>query len=345
MSVINRVLKDLDRQGAAVFVPDGVRPVATTPAQKSRRPLVLAVGVLLAAGLAVWQHWPAQSTPVKPVAGPVAVAVASVAPAVITEPLASAPNNLPAEPAAVVKTVHEPTPAAQIKQQTAEPTLIAPPPRRSLTSQMATHLPEVEAPKVIKESRPSTPADQAEEHFREASRLIEQGRGREAQAALDEALGLAPGHVGARQTLAVLLMEGGESARAEKLLKDGIRLHGQDLWYARSLAQLYLQRGHNEQALAVLKAGLDQSPDAAYWGFYAAVLNRQGKVEETAQAYRQASRLDPGHGPWWLGLAVALEKAGHASEAAEAYGQALQTHLSSELREFATGKSQELGSH
>ena len=342
MSVINRVLKDLDRQGAAVFVPDGVHPIADQPSRtRSRRVWLFGVGMLLVAGLATWRL---QSGPTP--SAPIAVA-AAVRPALPTGEALS-PKQKPV--AAVGPTADEPTrtpieQTGEIRphpaiQREAEPTR----PVRPLAGRLETHLAEVGQPqtRVVKEARPSTSKEQAEDLFRQASRLVEQGRTREAQARLDETLRLDPGHAAARQTQTVLLMEAGESARAEALLKDSLGMQPNNPWYSRTLAQLYLQRGDTTQALAVLKAGLNRGVDAGYWGLYAAILNQLGRVEDTAQAYREATRLDPDHGPWWLGLAVALEQGEHKAEAAEAYRRALQTRLSAEVREFATQKTQEL---
>lgn len=359
MSVINRVLKDLDQKGASPTALSGVRAIqASLEPPRPRWPwfLALLIGGLGGAG---W-FWLAA----KPEAPATPPAQEEATPHLRLSETLGSPTlpSLPDEGAGTVATAV----ATSIRPEPSKPAIAQPEPTRELrggshnnahdaapihtpstiAARLDTRLPEPRQPKVIKEVRPLTPREQAEQAWRQAAHLIEQGRGRDALEGLAAALRMDPNHGQARQTLIALSLEAGnvahDVARGETLLREGMQLHANDAWYNRALSQLYLQRGDLRLSVATLKAGLGKNPDAAYWGLYAGVLGKSGQPEEAAQAYREAARLNPNHGPWWIGLAVSLEQTGQRPDAAAAYQRALQTRLNTEVREFAAKKVAEL---
>lgn len=340
MSVINKVLKDLDRQGATASSLAGVQAVQSspTPARPFWPWLVLVITALAAAG---W-FWSAAKGEA-PTAAP---EVQEARPRLrLSEALSSpAPTGKGARAVAATSEPGKTKPPHEIQPPAPTRSTDAAPPMKPLpfAGRLDTRLPEPRPSRVVKEVRPLTPQEQADQAWRQAARLVEQGRGREALAGLETALRLDPSHGAARQTLIALSLEAGDAARGETLLREGMQLHADDAWYNRSLAQIYLQRGDARQSVAILKAGLGKGVDAAYWGLYAGVLGKSGRHEEAAQAYREAARLNPEHGPWWIGLAVSLEQTGQRPDAASAYQRALQTRLSPEVREFAARKAGEL---
>jgi MSHA biogenesis protein MshN len=367
MSVINQVLKDLDRQGANVSAPNGVIAVNQRDAPPLRWPWLLPG--LLALAAAAWWFWPAApgsgspaapaptlppaapqlrlSQQLSPMSEPAPVHVgrnpgneeaASVSAEAQRLRSSMAPSAIHAH-SAENATLFRPTQAVVAVIPATKPRLDTrlPEPRPSDTAKAL----------VVKEIKPLTPQAQAEDAWRQASRLLEQGREHDAQERLEYALRLDPNHAGAHQSLIALLLEAGASAesaaRAEALLREGLALHPNEAWYPRSLAQLHLQRGDATAAAAILKASLAARPDAANWGLYASTLAKLGKPGDAAQAYREALRLNPAQGAGWIGLAVALEQSGDKNEAAAAYQRALQTRLSAELHDFAQQKARELG--
>lgn len=349
MSVINQVLKDLDRQGANTRAPSGVvavnQPDAVSPWPR-RIGLAAGVTVLLAA---IWWFW----RPAPGVVAPPPLLPASAEPQLrLSQELT--PVARPSLPSPAEATVSAATPAP----------VSAPPPRIAFVPQpprLDTRLPEPRQPSaaalepklaeaksietksaVVKEIKPATPQVQAEEAWRQANRLLEQGRNHDARERLEVALRLDPEHDAARQSLVALLLEAGNVAPAEALLREGITLQPNDPWYPRSLAQMQLQRGDLAAAAAGLKAALGKRQDAANWALYAGTLHKLGKSGEAATAYREAVRLDPSQGNWWIGMAVALEQSGDAEAAGATYQRALQTRLGGELREFAQQKARAL---
>lgn len=336
MSVINRVLKDLDGQGGTPNLPGGVQ-VVRSPLVSPRRVWPWLLLPLLAAAL--WWGWPRQEiqAPVLPSVLPPSLPAPAAAPQLrMSEDLTVPAPSRGAETA--TPSFPRPEPTAPAMDRVALRDKVTAPPS---AIKLDTRLPELRPAKVIKEPKPLSPAEQAEALWRQAARSIEQGRAREALEPLVAALKLEPGHAAARQSLVALYLETGDAARGEALLREGLELHPQDPWYNRSLAQAVLQRGDAVQAAALLKAGLGKGVDGAYWGLYAGVLNKAGQAAESIPAWREAARLNPQHGPWWIGLAVALDQAGQRQDAATAYQQALRTRLSAELREFAIRRAQE----
>ncbi len=335
MSVINRVLKDLDQKGAAPTTLVGVQAVqASSAPPRPRWPWLL----LLPIPVVTWWFWPTPGQPPAPTP-----AVVDNRPALRMSETLSAPA-LPAPDITKSEAPPRPTQAEatapvifQPVAKEASPRAEPPPPVK-----LDTRLPEPRLAPIVKEILPLNAGEQAEQAWRQASRLIELGRQQAGMEGLETALRLDPGHGPARQTLIALSLEAGDSARGESLLREGLQLHPADAWYHKSLAQLALQRGDLNQAASLLKAGLGKNSDVDYWSLYAGVLGKAGRPDEAAQAWREATRLNPAHGPGWLGLAVSLEQTGQRANAAAAYQRALQTRLGPELRDFAARKFREL---
>jgi len=356
MSIINQVLKDLDRKGSETRAPSGVIAINLPDTAAPRWPIMLIGGVALALA-AAWWFWPDA-----PDTAPIPASVMPPPPPTAQElPLPTPQLRLSQQLSDVVPTSEAPAatqpakpkpllasalPPAQVAPQRIEAAraIISEP----LKPRLDTRLPEIarasaEAqPRVIKQDKPPTPQVQAEELWRQASRLLEQGRNHDARARLENVLQLDPAHTAARQSLVALVLEAGDGANAESLLREGLAQHPNDAWYARSLAQMHLQRGDLAQAAGILKTALNKRADAANWALYASTVAKLGKPAESAQAYREALRLDPTQGNWWIGMAVALEQSGDAASAGAAYQRALQTRLGSELREFAQQKARTL---
>ena len=343
MSVINRVLKDLDRQGGpGVPMASGVHSVERP--EPARRPYLPGAALGLAALAAAWWFWPGPSTPPVPPSMPPAAPEPSLKldPTLSPPPVAPAPTDAPRQLAAQPKipAVNAGPPSVLPAEPVVATVPASDPGFRPRLDSRLPDWPVQSRPQVVKEVKPLTPAQQAEELWRQASRLVDQGRGRDAQPLLEQALNLDAAHLRARQALAVLALEQGQRPAALVLLQEGVKLHPGQFWFSRSLAQMYLQQGEYPQAAHVLRAGLGSQADAEDWALYAGTLAKLNRSEDTAAAYREALRRNPSQGAWWIGLGLALEQGGHADEAKDAFARALQTKLDAELREFATRKVQ-----
>jgi MSHA biogenesis protein MshN len=351
MSVINQVLKDLDRQGANARTPAGVIAVNQRNDPAPRWPWLLAAG----GGVALVTVWWFSSTAPETQARldkPAAEVQASPAPLDSSTPALATPSpqlRLSDQLSPVSQPAAQPVSETQLTTQPSPPAFFPViKPRLDLrlseprAAQTQTQTTVVKAtPSDASKAR--TPQMQAEEAWRQANRSIEQGRNHDAQEQLENLLRLEPGHVAGRQRLIGLMLQTENATRAESLLREGIAINPNEVWYPRSLAQLHLQRGDAPQAAAILKASLTKRPDAANWALYAGASTKLGKPADAAQAYRDALQLNPAQGNWWIGLGVALEQSGDKAGAGEAYQRALQTRLGAELHDYAQQKARELG--
>lgn len=331
MSVINRVLKDLDRSRAMSGTPSGVRAV-TAERRTSIWIWVVLAALLLgsAAGFVLRQYRVQQPLPPSP-ASPRAEAMA--------EPTqALAPTEMP-----VLELRAAPSLLESTAEPESEPAAAQPAKQPSAKVEVSAEKAGEMRPRVVKEPSVATPEAMAQAEFNQARRMIEQGRKQDAMERLYASLQHFPSLLPARQMLIVLLAEGADRARVEALIREGAALHPSETWFAQATAQLQVQQGDYAAAAATLKAGLSRGPAAgAYWAFLAGVQNKLGRMEEVAQSYRQALHLHPENGVWWVGLAVALEQQGRKEEARSAYLEASRTKLNSELKGFVGQKLAEL---
>ncbi|HEY7655763.1 MAG TPA: tetratricopeptide repeat protein [Burkholderiales bacterium] len=199
-------------------------------------------------------------------------------------------------------------------------------------------------PEIRKQVREPTPRELAENQYRKAVAWLNQGRTAEAEAGLQEALGLHPEHLQARQALVGLLVQDRKLEEAERLLEEGVKLTPGQIGFNTTLARLQADRGDNERAIATLQAGLEHAQGSAeYAAFLAALLQRQGRHEEAIAQFQTALRIRPSWGVWWLGLAMSLQATGRPTAASDAYRQARAAgNLHPELAALAEQRLQQL---
>ncbi len=156
--------------------------------------------------------------------------------------------------------------------------------------------------------RELTPRQLAENDYRKASGLIQQGRQAEAIAALEQALQLDAHHAAARQTLVALLIEANRQGEAVRSLRDGLQIDAGQTGLAMILARLQLERGELKPALETLQRSLPHAADRAdYQAFLAALLQRDGRHREAVEHYALALRKSPDNGVWWMGQGISLQ--------------------------------------
>ena len=288
------------------------------------------------------------------VARPAAVAPIAVAPPNATG-LPPATANVagvkpPVAAAAVIgKDAPKPaTGAAEIKPGVATPTaaatMVAANPR-SIEVNAETRASATQTNQQIdKRVQQLTPAQTAENEYREAANFTAQGRLAEAQESFRQALLHNPAHIGARQGLFGLLVEARRNGDAEQLLRDGLKLNANQPGFAMALARLQLDRGDAAGAIETLQgsvASAQNSPD--YLAFYAALLQRQTRHREAAEQYQAALRLAPQSGVWLMGLGISLQALNRNADAQDAYRRAKNSNsLSAELQAFVDQRLRQL---
>jgi MSHA biogenesis protein MshN len=224
---------------------------------------------------------------------------------------------------------------------------------RAQTQSVGEHSPSVAAqsPPVVaddvrieKKMRTPTPRARAENEYRRALALVNQGRIQEAAVALRAALSEDRGHLGARLALFGLLVEQQRLEEAQSLLQEALADDPLQPQLASRLARLQLERGDARGAAQTLgKAAAAAANDAEFRALHAAVLQRLTLHKEAVAEYRAALRLVPWAGVWWMGLGISLEAEGETAEARAAFERARASGaLSAELDRFVEKKLRQL---
>ena len=185
--------------------------------------------------------------------------------------------------------------------------------------------------------RPLSPAENAENLYREGMAAFRLGRAQEGEQTLFAALTADRTHIAARDALSVVLLESQRYEEAKKLLSDGMDFLPTYVPFAYRLARVYVDRGDEAAALALLEDHRTRtSPDADYLGLLATLYQRAGRHSDSRDAYQQALALRGDEGRWWMGLGISLEALQDWTAARDAYQRsALNTRTESRARQFA----------
>jgi MSHA biogenesis protein MshN len=364
VSVINKMLQDLDRRNAVAMSADEAGPQAVKPVVEAQRRRhewfwrVLAGLVLISVG---WVGWVAYQLQPRALVTPLALLAAEqsaarsaaaerpaqrpvpaplVVPSVVATPVVEAHKAEPAlsrsEPAKPVETLKLArsidTPIREPRPKRAEPQA------RKLAAEPAA-LPAAPGPtKAVVDKREHSKAadDAAEARFRRAAALLNQGRISEAEEELAAALQADPSHVPARQAYVALLLEQQRVASALRLLREAVDANPGQPLFSLGLARVYAEQRDYPAALSVIeKSGrVGQGPD--FQVLKGAVLQRLGRHDEAVTAYEEALQKSSQPGSAWAGLGVSLEAVGRQGDAAQAYRRALGAGpLAPELRNYA----------
>jgi len=374
MSVINKVLQDLEKRGVAQNGHSGmgetgteVRSVSARGTYSGGKRLVL---ILLAALPVAWllpqmlsgyfvRGLPA---PIESRTGEKSAAITAVLKT--PEPSAAAPAEISAVsvPSKITQPVVAPSekavndilasfpslklselPAQRITDKPlAHKPLIGKLPPPSVPGGKPLALPEKAMPAATRETEAGkeikqiSPQQRAEHEFQKAVALMQQGRVNEALEAYAALLKQHPAHDAGRQTLVGLLLEQGRSSEAERVLREGLAVHPDNIAFAMMLARIEVERGATAAAIQTLQKNLPHAVrHADYLAFLAALLQRETRHEQAIEQYQNALKLSPAAGVWWMGLGISLQAEGRLSEASEAYVRAKSSEsLTPELQAF-----------
>ena len=347
MSLINQVLRDLDKRHAAkAAAPPAVKAAQAALPNGLRRATRWGVGIAITAAAIVGGgvaqgsiEWPARAD-AAPVAAPMPVMpVAMSTVAVVAEPAASrsadasAPvaspelrldTRLPAR--AVVQALAAPTPRPAVAMPHNEPKArahSAPDPLASAA--VAVNAPRVEA-RIDKHMTARTPQERAEANYQRGVTAHQAGQINDSADAFMAALREDPRYAPARQAQAGVLIGQSRSDEALVLLQEGIALTPQQPMLALMLARLQAERQDLAGAADTLKAASSSATsNAEYLGFYAAILQRANRHAEASEQFGAALRLAPANSVWWMGLGISLAANNQTGAAREAFMRAKTT--------------------
>jgi len=203
---------------------------------------------------------------------------------------------------------------------------------------------ELAAPGKIDRRSNTTQRDRAENEFRRAVNLVNQGRIAEGMDGFRRALEIDPGHETARQTMVALLLEAKRVDEAALSLQEGLALNTDNTGFAMLLARIMVERNDIPAALFVLQrhaAPPDRNPD--FHAFAAALYQRLDRHKEAIEQYQAALRLAPSAGVWWMGLGISFQAVERPKEALEAFTRARSAgNLAPNLVSFVDQKLRQL---
>lgn len=360
MSIINRMLKDLDTSSAKVTMA----PVYNPP---SRRLPGWYWCLLLLLPLSLWLWWqplqqrlhPSPKTPprmvsratspetIKP-ASP-AVATTTVPKPVVTASVAavapSQPRRLPV-PATDMASVSSEKPLKAAPLPPA-PTEVQPVPESPVPEPSALRETQTDDGAVNTDAEPQgemrveeqklSPGEIANLERRKYQQALARRDSVAAQQALLQVLANDPLDLTSRKQLAALYYGESQLTAAHEILKQGIALMPTNADLRLLAAKVVNAMGDKATALQYLLA---ISPSAAnnldFYALRAALAEQLGQMSEAGNSYQMLLRAQPTVGRWWLGLAITQEQRGLRAEARQSYRRALlDTQLSVASRQFA----------
>jgi MSHA biogenesis protein MshN len=341
MSLINQVLIDLEKRGIAreAVGDDAIRVIHVKA--ESRTLLYILAGILsvgLIAAIWVFER--------KPPAVPKPIVVAASAPleGVLAISHPAIPSQVQAASSveqthnSAVGNAHVKPMVSYIKPASAAAASGVLPHQLNANTRIAT------PPPANKEFKKVSLQQQAENEFRKAYLLAQQGQLKEAADGYQLALNLDPAHVLAREALVSVLQESKRNTEAENVLKEALNLDDKQTHYAMLLARLQVERNAVPLALETLERSLPYAERLAdYQAFMAALLQRQGRHKDAIPFYQNALQLSPASGLWLMGLGISLQAELRKEEALDIYKRAIDTHsLSPELQAFVEQKIKEM---
>jgi MSHA biogenesis protein MshN len=342
VSIINRMLQDLDRRQA--LDPGDAKAVRAAPAKPPRREWFWrALVVLLTAALA-WMGWVAiQLLPRKPLVTDLAYRAATEArarneakPAPAPAPAAPVPESAP------VAAVPPSTPSNEPLRLETE--LKTPPAQREPAPVAALpEKPKAAAPVTKRAREQQAKASNADLHFRRAMVLLKDARVGEAEDEFLTALQIDPRHTAARQAYVSLLLDQQRVSTARGLLQDTLAADPAQAWFALALARIHAMGRDYGGALAVLDRAASVGKNAEFLAYRGTMLQRLGRHEEALEAFQSAVRDGAAPATAWIGYGMSLEALGKRSDAAHAYRRALTSGpIAAEARDYAESRARAL---
>lgn len=346
MSVINRMLRDLDKR------QQQERKTTSTPAAAAPKPFpwgwvlgaVVITAIAVTAVMVVWQTTSSQSQESQ-------VEQVSQVEQEAKPPKASANEVKP-----IVEETPEPSPP--VAQATQPQQRLQPSPVQTVSEESTSAAAETQPEAVVAATsddedkkgtmqveRVELSAEElAEVKLKQAREAMRKGERERAGSLFEQVIALAPEHVAARSELAAYWYGRGQIASALAVLEQGLKTQPQQARWQLLYAKILLEGGAYEQTLTALaQIAPDTAQAVDLYQLRAAAANELGRYAMAAADYvTLAERTNEGR--WWLAAAVAFEDTQQEAAAARAYRQAIaRNDLTSDARSYAQQRLQILG--
>ena len=376
MSLINKMLLDLDKRGADAVGAEPmyaqIRTVNSLPSRRAWRWVFLPTAIF--GGILAWllltqflPNWTTrqaaipfivnQAVPVVLPSSKILLANApqavepAAAPEVAMPPIADLPlflklsDGLDKNPVSITTaTAKNVAPVVVAKVERMSPDASEKTDKNKLVQTLPLLKPSDQSAVVSKFTKEITPQQAAEGEYRQATVLQQQGRTAEAVSMLEQTLKSDAQHTAARQTLISLLLESKRHDDAMRWLQQWLSADRNQLGMAMILARLQVEKGMTPSATETLQRSLPFAQDKPdFLAFMAALQQRQSHHKEAADLYREALKRIPQNAVWSMGLAISLQADGRNQDALDAYKQAKDgSGLSPELLAFVEQKISQL---
>lgn len=181
-----------------------------------------------------------------------------------------------------------------------------------------------------------TREQKSEDSYRNAVENIRLNRMTEAQKNLSDMLEFNPLHHAGRLLSARVMADTGQLGEATKLLNEGIVIAPNEAEFFMSLANVFLINNDLIAAIKTMTAGESVSlENAEYQAYFASLLQRSGLHDEAIHHLVKALKKSPDTANWLLSLGISLQYKNEVISASQAYERAMDLGLSPELMKFA----------
>ncbi|WP_417683164.1 tetratricopeptide repeat protein [Pseudidiomarina aquimaris] len=352
MSVINRMLRDLDkRQQQERRAPSTAAAAAPSPFPWG---WVLGAIVIIAVTVtAVMVVWHTMQAPAEQEKLPTVTEVTSSQAADDTQQAAlEVTAKAPAVQATQPQQRMQPQPivAASTANSEAESTPAPVEPTEMTVAETSEHAEINEA--AVEETAGTMQVERvelsaeelAEVKLKQAREAMRKGERNRAGSLFEQVIALAPEHVAARSELAAYWYGRGQVASALAVLEQGLALQPQQSRWQLLYAKVLLEGGAYQKVIEALEVITMTAPEALdLLQLRATAANELGRYASAASDYLSlAERTNQGR--WWLAAAVAMEDAERNETAVGAYQRALESDdLGADARSYAQQRLQILG--
>ncbi len=191
-----------------------------------------------------------------------------------------------------------------------------------------------------KSTVPMRSEQRAEVAYQSAYEYLKVSKTQKAERFLRQALAVEPGHVKARELLSGVYIKQGRWVEASELLRHGLSLSPGHRTFRKLYARALMQLNQDKLAVSVLRQHAPPiKSDPEYYAILAALYQRQKDHTSAAIIYQKIVEAQPQNGVWWVGLGISLEALGEAQQASQAYSQALKSgNLHNDIARFTNNR-------